>query len=304
MAQDGTFDLLTLVRSLRQHQRAGRRSPHKPLLVLLSLGRLTTTGSSAVPWSVAEQHLADLLADFGPPSRAGRSQSVAYPFTRLRNDGLWELDADVPMDRVTGLAPVVGRLPSAVETLLTADQDLVAAVARELVTSNFPGTMAPDVLLSVGLDPDWVLHDAPGVPATAVRPGRRRDPAWRAAVLQVWDRQCAFCAFDGTIGGAVAALEAAHVRWFSFDGPDDLDNGLALCVLHHKLFDLGAIGLDDDLHLVVAPSFSARTESGRRVYDLHGRALVPRRRGAVAPAAVHVRWHRTEVFHGAARLAS
>ena len=58
-------------------------------------------------------------------------------------------------------------------------------------------------------------------------------PCWRA-----WDRQCAFCGYDGQITGASVAIEAAHVRWFAFNGPDALDDGLALCALHHKLFDL------------------------------------------------------------------
>jgi putative restriction endonuclease len=61
-------------------------------------------------------------------------------------------------------------------------------------------------------------------------------------VLEAWDRQCAFCGYDGQITGTSVAIEAAHVRWFAFDGPDALDNGLALCVLHHKLFDLGSVG--------------------------------------------------------------
>jgi hypothetical protein len=38
------------------------------------------------------------------------------------------------------------------------------------------------------------------------------------------------------------APEAAHVRWFAFDGPDSLDKGLALYSLHHKLLDLGVLG--------------------------------------------------------------
>jgi len=42
--------LLTRLASLRQHQRDGRRSPHKPPLVLLALGRLASTGSSSSPW--------------------------------------------------------------------------------------------------------------------------------------------------------------------------------------------------------------------------------------------------------------
>ncbi len=65
--------ILERLSSVRKHQQDGRRSPHKPLLVLLALGRLAATGSSAVPWSDAEQKLADLIAEFGPTSRTGRA---------------------------------------------------------------------------------------------------------------------------------------------------------------------------------------------------------------------------------------
>jgi putative restriction endonuclease len=92
-------------------------------------------------------------------------------------------------------------------------------------------------------------------------------------------------------------VEAAHVRWFALDGPDDLDNGLALCALHHKLFDRGVLGLDDHLAVIVSQRFSARTSSGRAVYELHGRRLDPRP-GTRPPAAAHVSWHRHQVFQG------
>jgi putative restriction endonuclease len=164
---------------------------------------------------------------------------------------------------------------------------------RALVDSHFPPTVAPDVLTAVGLDPDDVLSTA-GAGATAPR---RRDPAWRAAVLQAWDRQCAFCGYDGQLGVASVGVEAAHIRWFAFDGPDSLDNGLALCVLHHKLFDFGALGIDASLRTHVSTVFTARTDTGRAVYDLHGRDLRPRP-GTAVPAAEHVSWHRREVFKG------
>jgi putative restriction endonuclease len=81
-------------------------------------------------------------------------------------------------------------------------------------------------------------------------------------VLEAWDRQCAFCGYDGQITGASVGIEAAHVRWFAFGGPDALDNGLALCALHHKLFDLGALGLSLGLQVMVSAKFSARTPAG------------------------------------------
>jgi putative restriction endonuclease len=92
-------------------------------------------------------------------------------------------------------------------------------------------------------------------------------------------------------------IEAAHIRWFAFDGPDAPDNGLALCSLHHKLFDLGVLGLDPGLRILVSARYSARTPAGRGVYDLHGHRLSPRP-GTALPAAAHVAWHARQVFKG------
>jgi putative restriction endonuclease len=236
------MEVVARLASLRQHQRNGQRSPHKPLLVLLALGRLAATGSGRLPWPVAEPVLAELIAEFGPPSRTGRAQSAAYPFTRLRADGVWVLDRDVEMDLVGPLARshVTGRLELSVESALRARPALIRAAARELVMSNFPETVAPDVLAAVGLDPGEVL----GASDLLVWPGgavaaRKRDPGWRLAclagrrggraqegsgwrlaVLEAWNRQCAFCGYDGQFAGASVGLEAAHVRWFAFSGPD------------------------------------------------------------------------------------
>jgi putative restriction endonuclease len=173
----------------------------------------------------------------------------------------------------------------------------LGSVARMLALSNFPETVVPDVLEAVGLDPRSVLGSPEAASWESVGPGRRRDAGWRSAVLQGWDRQCAFCGYDGQLAGAAVGIDAAHVRWFAFGGPDALDNGLALCALHHKLFDLGVLGLDVGLRVQVSAAFSARTIAGRALYELDGRQLAPRP-GTRVPAAEHVSWHRREVFEG------
>nr|WP_285752419.1 HNH endonuclease [Lentzea sp. NBRC 105346] len=290
---DQQNEVLARLSSLRQHQQGGTRSPHKPLLVLLALGQLSATGTSEISWATAATKLADLIRDYGPPSATQPAQSAAYPFTRLRSDGIWTLNADVPMDRVQPLAAnaVVGRLEPLLEQALR-DAGLAAAAARQLVESEFPPTIAPDVLMAVGLDPDAILGAADGYTAR-----RRRRGSWPVAILEAWDRQCAFCGFDGQLGAATVGIEAAHVRWFTFGGPDAVDNGLALCSLHHKLFDRGVLGLGDDLRIIVSSRFTSRTTAGQSVYELHGRPLRPRP-GTSLPAAAHVDWHTNEVFKG------
>jgi putative restriction endonuclease len=191
----------------------GRSSASKDvelLVSLLALGQLATEGTSALEWSAVETKLANLIRDYGPPSSTTGPQSAACPFTRLRSDGLRALNHDVDMDRVRPLAEhqVIGRLESSLEDAL-GDPDIAAAAARQLVDAEFPPTIAPDVLIAVGLDPDTVL----GTGMTAA--SRRRNSTWPAMVLAAWDRQCAFCGFDGQLGSASVGIEAAHIRWLA-----------------------------------------------------------------------------------------
>ena len=247
-------------------------------------------------WSVVEERLGALLAEFGSSSTSGAS-SAAYPFTRLRSDGIWHLSRDVPNDNLGPLnaSVIEGHFTPEIEAELRNSPDTLYAVARALVESQFPLTIAPDVLNAVGLDPDFVFGTAVNfVNSASVR---RRDTSWRHRILAAWDRSCAFCGFDGALGGAPVGIEAAHVRWFNFDGPDDPDNGLALCSLHHKLFDRGVIGLLGPGTIVVSSAFSAVSPVGRSVYDLHGHDLRPRP-GTSLPSSAHIDWHRQEVFKG------
>jgi len=261
--------------------------------VLLALGQFAQTGSSRLEWNDVEERLGRLLAEFGPPRRG--TPHPEFPFTRLRSDLVWQLSRDVSNDSLSSLReePVAGQFSDDIETALEQDPGLVAQVARDLVEEQFPLTIAPDVLGAVGLDPDLVFRASGTSP---VKPEiRKRSSQWRHQVLEAWDRSCAFCGFDGQSDGAPVGIEAAHVRWFNFGGPDELDNGLALCSLHHKLFDRGVVGLDDGLRVVVSRSFSARTVEGKRVYEIHGRGLQPRP-GTRLPAEEHVHWHTSEVF--------
>jgi len=64
-------------------------------------------------------------------------------------------------------------------------------------------------------------------------------------VLTAYEWRCAVCGFDVQLGAIPIALDAAHIRWHQANGPDTERNGLALCALHHKTFDLGVfVGME------------------------------------------------------------
>ena len=267
--------LLDRFAALRQHQRNGQRSPHKPLLVLLALGRSPGPGRACCPGRLLSLRWPTLSVSSGrhrgrAARRARHTRSPGYVPTGC---GCWTGWADGPRGPLAG-RDVTGRFER-VEAALRADPALAGSVARMLVLSNFPETVASDVVEAAGLDPQMRAGSPDAGSWKAGAAGRRRDARWRSAVLQAWDRQCAFCGYDGQRAGDAVGLDAAHVRWFAFGGPDR--KGLALCILHHKLFDLGVLGLDAGLRVQVSAAFTARTIAGRALSE-----LIPPAAGAAA----------------------
>lgn len=278
----------------------GERYPHKPLLLLWLLGRMQRSGTSACTYEEAEKPVSQLLDDFGPPS--SQRYRAAMPFFHLESD-LWELDGDDGAELNNTRAALcrahaTGRLRPDVEALLRKDPALIAESARLLIDRNFTPTYLDPICTDVGLDLE-AAEEAAWQPRTLARPRRR--PGFRSEVLRGWRNRCAMCGYDGVLVRDPAGLDAAHVFWHSQGGPDDADNGLALCSLHHVLFDLGAIGLSPDLSVRVSPLYVARSEQGERlVYHLDGRPLYDPAPRHPTPSAHHVDWHSRQVFKSSA----
>lgn len=122
-------------------------------------------------------------------------------------------------------------------------------------------------------------------------------------MLTAYEYQCAFCGYDGTLSGSAVGLDAAHVRWFAFDGPDQVDNGVSLCTLHHKLFDKGVLGLAEGSRVAVSVHFIVRSPAARaHVLDLAGMPVRPPQRGFAHPDPAHTAWHRDQVFRTPPRV--
>lgn len=148
-------ELVEAVDRLRVWRRGGQRAPHKPLLVLLMLGRLAQGAERLVAFTDVEADLRGLLHDFGPPRQ---SHHPEFPFWHLRSDGVWEVDGDEAIRPGRGGSPTVaqartlrGGFPTEVWQLLRDDPDLAADIAARLLTAHFPTSLHSGILERVGL---------------------------------------------------------------------------------------------------------------------------------------------------------
>lgn len=296
--------LYTKLAGLNVWRRGGQRAPHKPLLLLLALGRVARGESRLAPFGEIEKTLTGLLRHFGPPRRAHHPE---FPFGRLVADGLWEIP-DVASLRRTQSGDlyrrdlvdrgVAGGLPEPLYRLLASDPESAQRAARHILNGHFPVSMHQHILEAVG------LRDAADNQELAQRTDR--DPHFRLAVLTAYERRCAICDFDLRLEDDLLGLEAAHIRWHSHGGPDRVTNGLALCTFHHGAFDRGAIGLErageaTDYRVVVSQYVHGTSPAVRWLLDYHGRPLRPPQASAGKPDETHVAWHGKQVFRAPAR---
>jgi len=92
---------------------------------------------------------------------------------------------------------------------------------------------------------------------------------------------------------------AAHIRAFSAEGPNAVNNGILLRSDLHALFDAGYLTIENDLRIVVSNRLHDDYGNGKDYYPYHGRRLlvVPEEQ-ELRPAREYLEWHREHVFFG------
>ena len=288
--------ILQKFKTLNLWQKGGRRAPHKPLLVLYAIGKLLRAESRLIAYSDVEKKLGELLQEFGPWKSSNRPE---FPFWRLRNDGVWEVsDADKIRQTKSGDARITdlrhykvsGGFPEPIALCLQNDPKLAFEISRNLLDAHFPASIHEDILQTVGIEFPVQISKR-----------KRRDPDFRENVLKAYEYKCAVCGFDVKLRYQPVALEAAHIKWHQAGGPDTEVNGLALCVLHHKLFDRGAFMLSNKLEIFVSDDVHGSVGFDEWLMRFHGKRINFPQRRSYHPKADFVRWHVREVFKGSYR---
>lgn len=100
------------------------------------------------------------------------------------------------------------------------------------------------------------------------------------------------------LGNAPVALDACHIKWQKAGGPDEPVNGLALCVMHHKLFDRGVFTLSRQWQILVSDEAHGSVGFREWLMDFHGQTINLPQRRTHYPEMDYVGWHVREVFQG------
>jgi putative restriction endonuclease len=116
---------------------------------------------------------------------------------------------------------------------------------------------------------------------------------FRIAVTEAYDRACSV-----TDEHSLPALEAAHIRSFSADGPHDVANGIVLRADLHRLFDKGYLTVTPERRLEVSSRLREDFSNGRSYYPLHGKSLRLPDTALHQPDPEHLRWHNEQVYLG------
>lgn len=265
-------------------------APHKPLLLLYVLSQYLKGHPRLFDYGQEiHEPLTKLLADFGPKRR---DYYPNMPFWRLRTDGFWTLENTEGCKPRTGNTQptkrelienhVSGGFDEHSYQILCETPEMINKLAQQIMTERFPESV------------QLVLADLLGFDFTALM--KARDPRFRDIVLRAYHSRCAFCGYDLRLDGALVGLEAAHIRWKQYGGPCEVNNGLALCSLHHSAFDRGAIGIDEHLTIRISDGVNRSPVVDQLFWQRDGQKLFLPQDKAFWPANNFIEWHQSQVF--------
>ncbi len=133
----------------------------------------------------------------------------------------------------------------------------------EIVQTGFSLTFDPELATKNGLDPNFVDTSILNEISQDVEVVQRRiasflvnrkirDANFRRSVCSAYANRCAITGLTIFDEIGHAEVQAAHIVPVEYNGPDIVQNGIALSATIHWLFDRHLISLTDDFRLLIA----------------------------------------------------
>lgn len=187
-----------------------------------------------------------------------------------------------------------GRAQSAVRPISPADFNRIITLGLDLSESVLPRVGESMSLLGVQEEQAPMEFEQSRERVDVITSRVVRDRVFRQIVLRAYDQRCAITGLRLINGGGRAEVAAAHIRPVEANGPDIVNNGIALSGTAHWMFDRGLISLGDDLEILISRQANDQ-DSIRAFINKTGQAHRPRR-PLDRPHPHFLQWHREHCF--------
>ena len=122
--------------------------------------------------------------------------------------------------------------------------------------------------------------------------GRIGQGAFRILVTDAYNRNCAISGEK-----ALPVLQAAHIKPFHEDGPNNINNGILLRSDLHILFDRGYITITPDYKIEVSKKIKEEFDNGKHYYSFSGQKLFTLPQAIEnKPSIIYINWHNQNIF--------
>ncbi len=268
-----------------------RRAVYKPLLLLWMLGQYFHNQLEEFQFVDICVPVKRLFEEFGALNK------VYYPFWRLQNDGILNFPQKEKIRESDSGDAVLEDLRKYGNANFTEEFSNSLRLGNlknfcfTLLDEYFPPSLHEDILRETELQ----NIENKNFQKETIR--NRRDPNFRKVVSTAYNYECAICSFSLLLNGVAVANEAAHIKWHAYAGPNIVQNGMLLCSLHHKLFDRGILGIDNNMKVIVSNKISGSNPGiDRWLFEyVEQRINLPRNKNDY-PSEQYLSWHRKEVF--------
>jgi putative restriction endonuclease len=290
-------DFLMQVDLLNVNVNGGKPALKKPLCLLLLISKFENQAikENKIRFTDIESELGELIISFGGrPNKSGPRPGQPYQY--LNSSIFWtiHLPKGIEMTHKRDLSIKILRdqetyvkLDEAIFEMLFKSREFRAVAAEFILKKWWPETIQEEILSTLSL---------PTYMPISTKPQRNKEFAEK--VLSNFRYRCAICGFNATFNKHHFGLDGAHIKWFSQNGPDIVNNGLALCKIHHWAFDKGAISIEPNtLKIEVSPLFIGRDDQSIEIIEsFRGREIFPFKEET--PDERYLGWHREYIFLG------
>lgn len=165
----------------------------------------------------------------------------------------------------------------------------VEKLAKQLIKKNKPHNYSP-------------IEQKVRKPMTKTSSLRKR--SFRQAIIEAYDFKCAVCGLKICSPKTYQwEVEAAHIVPHSYNGKDDVWNGVSLCRLHHWAFDVGWYSIDQEWQVVVSRYLDALPNDMGRAWNFRlmegllnsTKVQLPKEEG-LWPDLRAIQWHRENIL--------